>query len=163
MRQPSSRWIRLLELAAWAVTALMGALAITQAAGVTGAPIVYVVQALTPFLLTPAVPLGVVAMLANRHLLALTNVSIAGALLVLCAPVVFHADPPVIGEDATRLRVAHSNAYFESTLPAAAASTLLSFGLLALSATPALHAFGLTLLFGVFLAWLLTPLFMPDA
>ncbi len=45
----------------------------------------------------------------------------------------------------------------------AAASTLLSFGLLALSATPALHAFGLTLLFGVFLAWLLTPLFMPDA
>jgi predicted exporter len=45
----------------------------------------------------------------------------------------------------------------------AAASTLLSFGLLALSSTPALHAFGLTLLFGVFLAWLFTPLFMPDA
>lgn len=45
----------------------------------------------------------------------------------------------------------------------AAVSTLLSFGLLALSGTPALHAFGLTLLLGVFLAWLLTPLFMPDA
>ncbi len=45
----------------------------------------------------------------------------------------------------------------------AAASTLLSFGLLALSGTPALHAFGLTLLFGVFLTWLLTPFFMPDA
>lgn len=45
----------------------------------------------------------------------------------------------------------------------AAASTLLSFGLLALSGTPALHAFGLTLLFGVFLAWLLTPFFMPHA
>ncbi|MBB3194242.1 MMPL family transporter [Roseateles terrae] len=45
----------------------------------------------------------------------------------------------------------------------AAASTLLSFGLLALSGTPALHAFGLTLLLGVFLAWLLTPLFMPHA
>lgn len=44
----------------------------------------------------------------------------------------------------------------------AAASTLLSFGLLALSGTPALHAFGLTLLFGVFLAWLLTPCFMPS-
>jgi predicted exporter len=43
----------------------------------------------------------------------------------------------------------------------AAASTLLSFGLLALSGTPALHAFGLTLLIGVFLAWLLTPLFLP--
>ncbi|SEL71304.1 Predicted exporter [Roseateles sp. YR242] len=45
----------------------------------------------------------------------------------------------------------------------AAASTLLAFGLLALSGTPALHAFGLTLLFGVFLAWLLTPFFMPHA
>ena len=45
----------------------------------------------------------------------------------------------------------------------AAASTLLSFGLLALSGTPALQAFGLTLLIGVFLAWLLTPLFMPHA
>lgn len=43
----------------------------------------------------------------------------------------------------------------------AAASTLLSFGLLALSGTPALQAFGLTLLLGVFLAWLLTPLFLP--
>ncbi|MBW8760941.1 MAG: transporter, partial [Burkholderiales bacterium] len=45
----------------------------------------------------------------------------------------------------------------------AAASTLLSFGLLALSGTPALHAFGLTLLIGVFLAWLFTPLFVPHA
>lgn len=45
----------------------------------------------------------------------------------------------------------------------AAASTILSFGLLALSSTPALQAFGLTLLIGVFLAWFLTPLFMPDA
>ncbi|HEY9106355.1 MAG TPA: MMPL family transporter, partial [Roseateles sp.] len=45
----------------------------------------------------------------------------------------------------------------------AAASTLLSFGLLALSSTPALQAFGLTLLIGVFLAWFLTPFFMPHA
>lgn len=43
----------------------------------------------------------------------------------------------------------------------AAASTLLSFGLLGLSGTPALQAFGLTLLVGVFLAWLFTPLFLP--
>ena len=44
----------------------------------------------------------------------------------------------------------------------AAASTLLSFGLLALSGTAALHAFGLTMLLGVSLAWLLTPLFLPS-
>jgi predicted exporter len=44
----------------------------------------------------------------------------------------------------------------------AAASTLLAFGLLALSGTPALRAFGLTMLLGITLAWLLTPVFMPE-
>ncbi|WP_435998725.1 MULTISPECIES: MMPL family transporter [unclassified Pseudoxanthomonas] len=42
-----------------------------------------------------------------------------------------------------------------------AASTWLSFGLLGLSATPALRAFGLTLLFGIGLVWLLSTLFRP--
>ncbi len=40
-----------------------------------------------------------------------------------------------------------------------AASTILSFGLLALSGTPALQAFGLTMLVGAALVWLLTPCF----
>ena len=44
-----------------------------------------------------------------------------------------------------------------------AASTLLAFGLLSLSATPALHGFGLTLLFGISLVWLLSPCFRPHA
>jgi predicted exporter len=44
-----------------------------------------------------------------------------------------------------------------------AASTWLSFGLLALSSTPALRAFGLTLLFGIGLVWLISPLFRPTA
>lgn len=44
-----------------------------------------------------------------------------------------------------------------------AASTLLAFGLLALSATPALHSFGLTLLLGIALVWALSPLFRPSA
>ncbi|MCC2674999.1 MAG: hypothetical protein K0R58_1946 [Ramlibacter sp.] len=38
-----------------------------------------------------------------------------------------------------------------------AASTWLAFGLLALSSTPALHAFGLTLMIGVALVWALSP------
>ena len=42
-----------------------------------------------------------------------------------------------------------------------AASTWLSFGLLGLSDTPALRAFGLTLLLGIGLVWLLSPLFRP--
>jgi len=44
-----------------------------------------------------------------------------------------------------------------------AGSTLLAFGLLSLSATPALHSFGLTMLFGISLVWLLSPWFRPDA
>ncbi|GAB2502195.1 MMPL family transporter [Arenimonas alkanexedens] len=44
-----------------------------------------------------------------------------------------------------------------------AASTLLAFGLLALSATPALHSFGLALLLGIGLVWLMTPCFRPAA
>lgn len=44
-----------------------------------------------------------------------------------------------------------------------AASTLLSFGLLALSATPALRAFGLTMLFGTGLVWMISPMFRPQA
>ncbi|WP_231906517.1 MMPL family transporter [Cupriavidus gilardii] len=42
-----------------------------------------------------------------------------------------------------------------------AASTLLAFGLLALSATPALHAFGMTMLGGVGAVWILSPWFRP--
>jgi predicted exporter len=42
-----------------------------------------------------------------------------------------------------------------------AASTLLAFGLLALSATPALHSFGLSLGLGIALVWLLSPCFRP--
>jgi predicted exporter len=42
-----------------------------------------------------------------------------------------------------------------------AASTLLAFGLLALSSTPALHAFGATMLSGVGAVWVLSPWFRP--
>ncbi len=42
-----------------------------------------------------------------------------------------------------------------------AASTLLAFGLLSLSSTPALRSFGLSLLFGIALVWLLSPCFRP--
>ncbi len=42
-----------------------------------------------------------------------------------------------------------------------AASTWLSFGLLALSSTPALRSFGLTLLLGILVAWFAAPLYRP--
>ena len=44
-----------------------------------------------------------------------------------------------------------------------ALATLLSFGLLAFSATPALHAFGLATLLGTGCVWLIAPVFRPGA
>jgi predicted exporter len=43
-----------------------------------------------------------------------------------------------------------------------AISTLLSFGLLGLSRTPALQAFGLTMLIGTALVWLIVPCFSRE-
>ena len=61
---------------------------------------------------------------------------------------IFMQESAAHGDDAPWLAVALS-----------AASTILSFGLLALSGTPALHAFGLTMLVGAALVWLLAPCF----
>ena len=44
-----------------------------------------------------------------------------------------------------------------------AVSTLLSFGLLALSTTPAIHAFGLAMAVGIGSVWALSPLFCDDS
>jgi len=44
-----------------------------------------------------------------------------------------------------------------------AASTWLSFGLLALSSTPALRSFGLTLLFGILIVWFTAPLYRKSS
>ncbi|GAM78131.1 membrane protein [Vibrio ishigakensis] len=52
-------------------------------------------------------------------------------------------------------------AHSPSTLLAitlSAVTTLLSFGLLSLSQTHAIHSFGITVLSGIFVAWLLSPL-----
>jgi predicted exporter len=54
-------------------------------------------------------------------------------------------------------RQTHAHTLLATTL--AASLTLLSFGLLALSSTPALQALGLTATLGVTLSWLLTPVF----
>jgi predicted exporter len=61
---------------------------------------------------------------------------------------IFMQEEPERGDDAPWLAVGLS-----------AASTILSFGLLALSGTPALQAFGLTMLAGTALVWLGAPCF----
>jgi predicted exporter len=58
------------------------------------------------------------------------------------------------------LQARHTHAHTLLATTLAASLTLLSFGLLALSDTPALHALGLTVTLGVALSWLLTPVFL---
>ncbi|HWX02161.1 MMPL family transporter [Collimonas sp.] len=48
------------------------------------------------------------------------------------------------------------------TVGLSAASALLSFGLLALSGTPPLHAFGFTMLIGIAVVWMIAPCFSQD-
>lgn len=108
-------------------------------------------RALLPTALASALTLSLLAILGQP--LQLFNV--LALLLILGMGVdygIFLLEQP--GRDATRPFLSVS---------LAAASTLLAFGLLALSATPALRAFGLTMLFGIALSWLLTPLFLPSA
>ncbi len=106
-------------------------------------------RALFPTLLASALTLAILALLGQP--LQLFN--ILALLLILGMGVdygIFMLENPE----------AHATRPFLS-ITLAAISTLLAFGLLALSATPALHAFGLTMLFGIGLSWLLTPAFMP--
>lgn len=52
------------------------------------------------------------------------------------------------------------NAYSWAAISLANATTLLAFGLLALSKTPVLHQFGITVLLGVSVTWMLAPAFV---
>lgn len=56
-------------------------------------------------------------------------------------------------------RASHPTVYLSVFL--AAASTILSFGLLSFSATPALHYFGVTLWVGIFAVWAMTMVMRP--
>jgi predicted exporter len=108
-------------------------------------------RALAPTALASGVTLALLALLGQP--LQLFNV--LALLLILGMGVdygIFLLEQP--GRDAFR-------PFLSVTL--AAASTLLAFGLLALSTTPALRAFGLTMLFGIGLSWVMTPVFLPSA
>lgn len=70
-----------------------------------------------------------------------------------------------MGEDYGIFLVEHPQEQGEAWLAIGlgAVSTLLSFGLLAVSQTPAIHAFGVTLGVGITVVWLISPLFAPKA
>ncbi|MGI1679079.1 MAG: hypothetical protein K6L75_10130 [Cellvibrionaceae bacterium] len=68
-----------------------------------------------------------------------------------------------IGLDASIfLRESQRNIHTWVAVTLAAMTTLLAFGLLALSQTPVLHQFGITVLLGIVGVWLLAPCFIED-
>lgn len=115
----------IVELAGWVVVACMGLLALTQGVGWTGLPTVYAAQAMTPYLLTPAVPVAAIASSLGRNSMAVVSACIAVALLWLSAPVVFHDDAPSPAADGIQLTIAHANVYLANGEPQRAADVLI--------------------------------------
>lgn len=117
---------RTIELAAWSIVAAMGLLATTQTVGWTGLSIVYVAQAMTPYLLTPAIPIAVVAARFERSALAFVSAAVACCLLWLTMPVVFHDRPVPAAAGGVQLTIAHANVYRGNSDAATAAAALLA-------------------------------------
>ncbi len=103
-----------LELFGWAIVALVGAVALTQAFGWAGTRSVAVIQSLTPYLGLLVVPIALVALWRRRLRLATVCAAIGFGILVLAAPLAFpdeQADPMA---DAIGLRVASVNLLYRN-------------------------------------------------
>ena len=109
-----STTIRSLELAAWLVVAVVGAVTLTQTFGWAGTRLVAVVQSLTPYLGLLLAPIGVVAVIRGRLALAATCGAIGLGILLLAAPLAVPDDqpPPIAGS--TGLRVASVNLLYDN-------------------------------------------------
>ncbi|MFN8022795.1 MAG: endonuclease/exonuclease/phosphatase family protein [Acidimicrobiales bacterium] len=108
------RWDRL-AIVFWIATGLMCGLALTQLAGFTWIPLVWMLQAFTPYLLLPALPAAVVAAWRRQWTAATVHGGLLLVLLWLMAPVVWHDDPPAIVEGSPRLTIAAGNVFYQTT------------------------------------------------
>ena len=114
-------------LVAWLTVAVLGLVALSQAVGRTSLPPVYALQALTPYLIIPSVGLVVVAARRGRRLMAGTSACIAAGLLWLTVPVALHGGgPSTVPPGTPTFTLVHSNAYYRTEEPAAAAAALLA-------------------------------------
>ncbi|HYN33793.1 MAG TPA: hypothetical protein VES40_14310, partial [Ilumatobacteraceae bacterium] len=108
----SRAWM--LELIGWAIVALVGAVALTQALGWTATRDVAIVQSLTPYLGLLLVPLGLIALWQRRLYLATASAAIGVGILILAAPVAFPNNRPEPIADAIGLRVASVNLLYSN-------------------------------------------------
>ncbi|MFN6121108.1 MAG: endonuclease/exonuclease/phosphatase family protein [Actinomycetes bacterium] len=126
----------------WWWTAVVGLVAISQAVGFTWIPLLFVLQALTPYLFAPSLPIAAVAAWRRHTRLAAVHAGIVVALAVLAVPLVVQGDRGSTGPDPVRLRVAHANTYYRTVEPDAAARTVLAFDADVLAVTEYSWQFG---------------------
>ena len=124
--RPIVWWRRAAAPLLWAWTSVAGVLGLTQAVGWSPVSVVYVLQALTPFVLAPSLPIAAVAAWRRRWWPTAVHGGLVVALIVLAAPLLFHGSPPDVPDGAPSMRVTFSNVYFESERHEEAAVTLMA-------------------------------------
>lgn len=102
------------DFVSWLFVAFIGVVTLTQAFGIAGTRLVAVLQSLTPYLGVVLAPLGVVAVLRGRLLLAATCGAIGLGILILAAPLAFPDAQPQSAAGSTGLRVASANLLYEN-------------------------------------------------
>ncbi len=116
------------ELIGWAVVAVVGTIALTQAFGWTGLLVVAIVQSLTPYLALLLAPIALIALWRRRLYLATACSAIGLGILILAAPLAFPDDQPEPIADAVGLRVASVNLLYSNDRVDDVASTLHDLG-----------------------------------
>ena len=107
----------LLVIVGWILVGAQGLLLVTQFAGRSGSRPVVIMQALAHYLLALAIPITVLAAVAQRWALAVAaGVVVAGA-IVLSEPLLRRPTQAVTRDGATPVRVFHSNLLYENGRP----------------------------------------------
>ena len=102
------------ELIGWAIVALVGAVALSQAVGWTATRNVAIVLSLTPYLGLVLAPLVIIALWQRWLLLATVCAAIGVGILILAAPAAYPGDRPDPIAGAVGLRVASVNLLYSN-------------------------------------------------
>ena len=116
---------RSLHALGWVALAPMFGLCATQWFGIDDRRTIVSFQALTPFVLICAAPIGLAACLCRRHALAIAAVVPLMTLMVLSFPIVFNTDPPAVAAGSPHFSITASNLLYNNTTPDAAAARVL--------------------------------------
>jgi endonuclease/exonuclease/phosphatase (EEP) superfamily protein YafD len=93
----------------------MGGLVASQAIGWSGMRAVVILQALTPFVLGPALPIAIAAFATGHWVLGVVSTAIVGALAVLARPLLTPPpQPPQASDDGLPVSIFHANLLFKN-------------------------------------------------